>query len=1698
MAPAKGRQSRRGVLLLVILATLAMFGVVGMTFVLITSQARRTAETNRRIDQQMDPPDQLLDQAMMQVARGSENWNSALASHSLLEDLYGHGYPNYPTQVLSTGAVQIVPGTGGQLFEFPRDAVGSEAFRYGGRVITFTSGDARGQSTRIVGWRDNGGTPYAQVLAVPGLVVGQSYDYLINGSPFSGTGFGFDLDGNPVSNAGGDEYALLPNPAAFEPNGLYTDLSGPGGANEDYDAVDYQNMLLALTVPPGTNNENPATSDNIGVCVPIPSLHRPALLRYWAQRVAGGVWNNVPNDLKRQISLRPLREFHFTDSNDNGQFDSGEQFFTGSNPDYNPTWDGRWVDGDSDGICDYRWDVDNDGDGVADSIWVDLGFPVRSTADGRQYKPLVAILCVDLDGRLNVNAHGNLAQADGDGDGSVDQYHYQAVAANSVENDPTGSAGYQFAGGAAASVPRGSGFGPAEVNLAPLFHDPSESPTADPTALSNYLLLLQSRYAQGTIYFPGFSSNSGTNVDDDPLSQNRLFDFWNAAWGASFNYWNFINNPTTGPFNAYGSPPDIDGDGALALDLSGHPLHYQMAELNEQIDDPYEIDLSDDAARGLTDNANTKDRPYSVAELERLLRPYDIDASRLPTRLLDPNEDGTAELSFELRHELTTESRHIPCPAFDVVKLIENRLNDAGIATVTADHLLPLVPFECMAGLPMNLNRYFGNGMDDDGDGIIDEPDEAANELAPLVGSGGGALASIAFQHANGTDVNGDGNVDAVDKALARQLYARHLYVLAMAVLDEDNVRPPTISTADWGALTPQEKDEARARWLAQWAVNVVDYRDRDAIMTYFEYDVYPFNDNDGDATNGTWDVDEDITSSSPDNGTNYRGLVWGVERPELLITETVAMHDRRTENLKTPGHKWYDPDHMPDPEPTDKDGDFDQRIKPQGSLFVELHNPWTLTAPLPSPGANPYGLYDTGGVNLKAKSQNGGSPVWRMLVVRGDDQDHDPDDPEATEHPADTQIERSIYFLKHSNSPSAPTEATLPNPAPGNADHVRHCPENAATLVDSVAPGRYTVIGPGDPDDSAAPYETYLGFPSRNYPVDSDPEPPEGDAGDRQIVLNPGDANPVQVLNNSDPAVDTQIQAPSAVVVNAVVDGTTTRAQRLSVTEPKDGYPDYDDTTSDPPRYTNRDAPLDSTSDLWDDYLSVDATHANFCVIHLQRLADPTRAYDADTNPYRTIDSSPVDLTTFNGCMDGQDREDNHQQITGSLGAPEDIKFSTCERGYAESLESSSLNSLLWPHEPVEDPGSATREPPDEDSEKGSQVSNLRQNLRHTFRYLNHDFGSPLGTPDVHKGEPSTTPFPWLTWNNGPFASPIELFQVPVARSSKLLDRPTSGSDALGWYGLVRVPADVDPYGSDTDDPEPPFAHLLNFFHSEDNTTAGEDAPKLHRLLDFVHVPSRFACASLQANPATFDDLNAHRFHVPFNRISHYRDPGRVNLNTVFSDRVWLGLTDYLQGYCTSPDWEFGELIDSRRGYTGTGSTDIDKLLEMDSSHTYPSRFVNPLRTSYGALLKPTAAEQTAVDAEVGGTLLRPDSSDDTPLFEYASTAAYNNTDRNPYFRYQGLQRLSSLVTSRSNVYAVWITVGYFEVEEPPGGYTPDELAEYYPDGYALGRELGMDTGEVTRHRAFYIYDRSIPVGFVRGQDLNVLDGVLTRRMIE
>jgi hypothetical protein len=131
-------------------------------------------------------------------------------------------------------------------------------------------------------------------------------------------------------------------------------------------------------------------------------------------------------------------------------------------------------------------------------------------------------------------------------------------------------------------------------------------------------------------------------------------------------------------------------------------------------------------------------------------------------------------------------------------------------------------------------------------------------------------------------------------------------------------------------------------------------------------------------------------------------------------------------------------------------------------------------------------------------------------------------------------------------------------------------------------------------------------------------------------------------------------------------------------------------------------------------------------------------------------------------------------------------------------------------------------------------------------------------------------------------------------------------------------------------------------------------------------------------------------------------------------------------------------------------------------------------------------------------------------PLFSESANPPYIDGERNPYMFYQPMTRLENLVTNRSNVFAVWITVGYFEVEKAPNWTTNEnnvrarfnnDINVYnrvYPDGYMLGREVGSDTGDIQRHRGFYIVDRTEEVGFKPGEDLNVDKTIRLRRRIE
>ncbi len=99
-----------------------------------------------------------------------------------------------------------------------------------------------------------------------------------------------------------------------------------------------------------------------------------------------------------------------------------------------------------------------------------------------------------------------------------------------------------------------------------------------------------------------------------------------------------------------------------------------------------------------------------------------------------------------------------------------------------------------------------------------------------------------------------------------------------------------------------------------------------------------------------------------------------------------------------------------------------------------------------------------------------------------------------------------------------------------------------------------------------------------------------------------------------------------------------------------------------------------------------------------------------------------------------------------------------------------------------------------------------------------------------------------------------------------------------------------------------------------------------------------------------------------------------------------------------------------------------------------------------------------------------------------YPDGSTASNLPFNTFIRNYPASRLSNLTTDRSSVYVIRVTLGYFEADS----------------GGSLGAEYGSDQGKATRHRGVYVIDRSIPVGYQPGEDINTDNIILLRRIIE
>ena len=113
------------------------------------------------------------------------------------------------------------------------------------------------------------------------------------------------------------------------------------------------------------------------------------------------------------------------------------------------------------------------------------------------------------------------------------------------------------------------------------------------------------------------------------------------------------------------------------------------------------------------------------------------------------------------------------------------------------------------------------------------------------------------------------------------------------------------------------------------------------------------------------------------------------------------------------------------------------------------------------------------------------------------------------------------------------------------------------------------------------------------------------------------------------------------------------------------------------------------------------------------------------------------------------------------------------------------------------------------------------------------------------------------------------------------------------------------------------------------------------------------------------------------------------------------------------------------------------------------------------------------------------------------AATPPVIDQKQHPYFRTEMLQKAMNLTTVRTHQYAVWITIGFFEVTRQ-GDLLMIQSGNPILAFDLLGPELGASTGQTTRYRGFFLVDRLKLYGFDDTTPGSFRPAVVYRQTIE
>jgi hypothetical protein len=1016
-APFAAGEPRRGIVLLVVISLLAIFAAAGLAFVYY-ADGESTASTAFRQGTTFTQPD--LDPEMLfavylqQLIYGHNDdptgVYSALRGHDLLRNMYGYGKPttgnqdNQPyngTGRWHTGTVATA-AAGGKYYMNPFGIDDYYLFNY-----TFFNDPGNLYKLYLYPHPLNPGVPNLQMVRDPEIAY------------------------TPPKNAG------QPPPWRTDPNtpnkpanpkqpqfGFYT-----GGFNPSWTYPDMSNIFLAAVKADGTLL---ASSFERSRWMPASA---PGKDYFNTMAPTSWMWftDVNPSDPNKTVQkwlpyqvLRPrpadnlvgTEVFEFV----NGQWTlytapkaQGGQPSTRS---YFPA--PATATGD---VQNARgWTTGND------SFWMYLGSPIMQLPDGRKYTMLYAALIVDLDGRVNPNVHGNVRGLNPKNPGQPAHVSNQ-------------------------------GWGPWEVNLSQVLTQGGNEWTklfvGDPALVAPPPAPLRLIGRYGPDLQPTGAGGTG-----NAIPKYSMIDFDGCT-----RY-----TPLTGGTMTTKLPMPT-GTSCFPLFPAGFENGGKTSGANtEQTNHPC---LYNPVAPQYT-SATAYDRTFAVSNQEKLMRYGDIGTESATSELFDLLRQNMG--NARIRNLLTVLSADRDQAGMQPAWWLASTPNSNLTTVFRPSYTLPQTfkpPSPApgpMPALPLVLDGF--------GPQLFPTTLTKPVAPAPMVTDFGtndwrSATAGLGRIDVNRT-LTAYPNPDPATGQIAiknyptfltaqndRQTLAYDIFTRLVKVTgayDSSNYNPKAKPPQN---QLPTPNDIATLRWLAQYAVNMVDYIDSDDYVTPFNWLTGPTNPPPANSPNAQFI--KDMTKPGGPLANILDQFVFGNEMPRVLINEVYAEYD----NLNLPSET----------------GPKSNATAFRVNVWVELFNPLATDQAVSNLGAVP--LNRGTGKNVSATYQivlTTGSNTSLLSTADPPTSVNLLGDPDNTTWPGQGYTNGVVY--------STPSNFIFPKPA----DQIQQS-DSATKGFYVIGPDAQSVAkshNPGQPTLKNSPNTPYLQIPQMSYQVSAPPVDPK------------------------------------------------------------------------------------------------------------------------------------------------------------------------------------------------------------------------------------------------------------------------------------------------------------------------------------------------------------------------------------------------------------------------------------------------------------------------------------------------------------------------------------------------------------------------------------------------------------------------------